>query len=124
MPAPPTQTAAWESPAKYGNDGTRERAGEFARANPAIKVIGEITRRGKGRGIREAVALGDIIGFADADNKVPIEEFGKLQPWLAAGFEVVIGSRGLPDSATLSAARCGCSTARHGRNAPAPICTG
>ncbi|MGO9009798.1 MAG: dolichyl-phosphate beta-glucosyltransferase [Bryobacteraceae bacterium] len=83
-----------------GNDGTRERAGEFARANPAIKVIGEITRRGKGRGIREAVSIasGDIIGFADADNKVPIEEFGKLQPWLAAGFEVVIGSRGLPDS--------------------------
>ncbi|MGA9108454.1 MAG: hypothetical protein WB359_24185, partial [Bryobacteraceae bacterium] len=54
---PPTQTAAWESPAKYGNDGTRERAGEFARANPAIKVIGEITRRGKGRGIREAVSI-------------------------------------------------------------------
>lgn len=83
-----------------GNDGTRERAGELARANPAIKVIGENARRGKGRGIREAVAIasGEIVGFADADNKVPIEEFDKLQPWLAQGVEVVIGSRGLRDS--------------------------
>jgi dolichyl-phosphate beta-glucosyltransferase len=83
-----------------GDDGTRERARELAGANPAIKVIGESARRGKGRGIREAVAIasGGIIGFADADNKVPIEEYGKLQPWLAAGFEVVIGSRGLGGS--------------------------
>jgi dolichyl-phosphate beta-glucosyltransferase len=83
-----------------GNDGTRERASELARANSAIKVIGERARRGKGRGIREAVAIasGTIIGFADADNKVPIEEYDKLQPWLAAGVEVVIGSRGLRDS--------------------------
>jgi dolichyl-phosphate beta-glucosyltransferase len=83
-----------------GNDGTRERAGELARANPAIKVIGDAARRGKGRGIREAVAIasGQIVGFADADNKVPIEEFDKLQPWLAKGFEVVIGSRALRDS--------------------------
>jgi dolichyl-phosphate beta-glucosyltransferase len=83
-----------------GDDGTRERARELARANPAIKVIGENSRRGKGRGIREAVAIasGEIVGFADADNKVPIEEFDKLRPWLAEGFEVVIGSRGLRDS--------------------------
>jgi len=83
-----------------GNDGTRERARELARANPAIIVIGDAARRGKGRGIREAVAIasGQIVGFADADNKVPIEEFDKLQPWLAKGFEVVIGSRAMRDS--------------------------
>jgi len=83
-----------------GTDGTRERAGELARANLAIKVIGDNARRGKGRGIREAVAIasGEIIGFADADNKVPIEEYDKLRPRLAEGFEVVIGSRGLRDS--------------------------
>ena len=40
-----------------GADGTRERAGELARSNPAIKVIGDDARRGKGRGIREAVAI-------------------------------------------------------------------
>jgi dolichyl-phosphate beta-glucosyltransferase len=83
-----------------GDDGTRERAREFALLNPAVTVIGENARRGKGRGIREGVALatGAIVGFADADNKVPIEEYAKLQPWLAQGFEVVIGSRGLPNS--------------------------
>lgn len=83
-----------------GNDGTRERARELASTNSAIRVIGESARRGKGRGIREGVSLasGEIIGFVDADNKSPIEEYDKLQPWLAEGFEVVIGSRGLRDS--------------------------
>jgi len=83
-----------------GSDSTRERARELAASNPAIAVIGESARRGKGLGIREGVAIasGRIIGFADADNKVPIEEYGKLEPWLAEGFEVVIGSRAMRDS--------------------------
>ncbi|MEK7996614.1 MAG: glycosyltransferase [Planctomycetota bacterium] len=83
-----------------GDDGTRARAAEMARKDRAIIVIGESGRRGKGRGIREGVALasGRLIGFADADNKVRIEEFGKLEPWLRAGYQVVIGSRGLRES--------------------------
>ncbi len=78
-----------------GEDGTRERAREFAETDPAVRVIGGPARRGKGRGIREAVALanGAIVGFADADNKVPIEEWDKLEPWFARGFDVVIGCR-------------------------------
>jgi dolichyl-phosphate beta-glucosyltransferase len=65
-----------------------------------VKVIGEPARRGKGRGIREGVkiASGAIIGFADADNKVPITEFEKLEPWLQSGHDLVIGSRGLEGS--------------------------
>jgi dolichyl-phosphate beta-glucosyltransferase len=83
-----------------GNDGTREKARAMAGSHTGIKVIGEPARRGKGRGIREAVAIasGKIVGFADADNKVPIEEFGNLAPWLENGYEVVIGSRALRDS--------------------------
>jgi len=83
-----------------GDDGTRELARELALTNSSIKVIGQSARRGKGRGIREAVAIaaGKVIGFADADNKVPIEEYGKVAPWLADGYDVVIGSRALPDS--------------------------
>jgi dolichyl-phosphate beta-glucosyltransferase len=79
-----------------GADGTREAVAEMARGNPALRVIGEDARRGKGRGIREAVALagGDFIGYADADNKVPIEEFDSIRPWLEQGYEAVIGSRG------------------------------
>jgi dolichyl-phosphate beta-glucosyltransferase len=83
-----------------GDDGTRERARDFAVLDGAVQVIGHTSRRGKGRGIREGVqiAKGDTIGFADADNKVPITEFEKLEPWLNRHFEVVIGSRGLKES--------------------------
>jgi dolichyl-phosphate beta-glucosyltransferase len=45
-----------------------------------------------------AIASGKVIGFADADNKVPIEEYGRLAPWLADGYEVAIGSRALRES--------------------------
>ena len=78
-----------------GSDGTREAVREMAGANPALQAIGEDQRRGKGRGIREAMALasGSVIGYADADNKVPIDEFEKFRPWLAEGVEVVIGTR-------------------------------
>jgi dolichyl-phosphate beta-glucosyltransferase len=83
-----------------GNDGTREIAREIAANHPAISVIGENERRGKGRGIREAVGIarGRIVGFADADNKVPIEEYEKIEPLLAQGIPVVIGSRALASS--------------------------
>jgi dolichyl-phosphate beta-glucosyltransferase len=86
-----------------GKDGTREATRELAissgRENE-IKVFGSVERRGKGRGIREGVrdARGDLIGFADADNKTPITEFDKMLPFLDAGHEVVIGSRALPES--------------------------
>jgi len=78
-----------------GADGTREIVRKMARENPALQAIGSEARRGKGIGIREAVAVakGDIIGYADADNKVPIEEFDKFRPALAQGFDLVIGSR-------------------------------
>ena len=78
-----------------GADGTREAVREMARDNPALRAIGENSRRGKGRGIREAVALatGAIVGYADADNKVPIDEFAKFRPRLEQGIEVVMGSR-------------------------------
>ena len=52
------------------------------RQGEPVRVIGNRERSGKGRGVREAMALarGDIAGYADADNKVPIEEFDKLRP--------------------------------------------
>lgn len=78
-----------------GSDGTRETVREMARENPVLQAIGDNGRRGKGRGVREAVELakGTVIGYADADNKVPIEEFDKVCPWLQKGTEVVIGTR-------------------------------
>ena len=80
-----------------GNDGTREKSRELAAEIPGLIVIGSAQRSGKGRGIRLGVqqATGQIIGFADADNKVPIDEFDKFLPLLRANTDVVIGSRAI-----------------------------
>ncbi|MBI5246483.1 MAG: glycosyltransferase family 2 protein [Elusimicrobia bacterium] len=78
-----------------GDDGTREKVAEMAKSDPALKVLGGPERRGKGRGVREGVlqAQGEIIGFVDADNKTPIDEYDKFEPLLKKGADVVIGSR-------------------------------
>ena len=83
-----------------GNDGSREIVREIGLRRPGVLAIGHEYRGGKGRGIREAVALatGEIVGFADADNKVPITDFRKIEAALAEGVDVAIGSRGLADS--------------------------
>ncbi len=83
-----------------GNDGTRELIEKMAETDSTLKVIGGPQRLGKGRGIRQAAALatGTIIGFVDADNKTPIQEFDKVAPLIRAGYEVVIGSRKLNQS--------------------------
>jgi dolichyl-phosphate beta-glucosyltransferase len=63
-------------------------------------VTGLPGRHGKGLGIRRAMpmASGQFVGFSDADNKTPITEFDKVQPLLDAGWDVVIGSRGMRES--------------------------
>jgi dolichyl-phosphate beta-glucosyltransferase len=83
-----------------GDDGTREQVGELAARDARIHVLGGPGRSGKGRGIRLAVAraTGEVIGFADADDKTPVEELDKIMPWLAQGHDVVIGSRGVADA--------------------------
>jgi dolichyl-phosphate beta-glucosyltransferase len=83
-----------------GDDGTRELASKFGQGDSRIKVIGTLERRGKGIGIREAVAQakGTIVGFADADNKTPIEEFDKFIPLLNGHCDIAIGSRAAPES--------------------------
>ena len=82
-----------------GNDGTREIVAEMAKSDPGLKVIGSVERLGKGYGIRQAIPLasGQIVGFADADNKTPIDEFDKVKPLLEQN-DIVIGSRGLKES--------------------------
>jgi dolichyl-phosphate beta-glucosyltransferase len=83
-----------------GNDGTRELARQTAAEGEPVRVIGRPERGGKGRAVREAMALvrGAVAGYADADNKVPIEEFDKVRPWFTQGYHVVIGSRAMRDS--------------------------
>jgi dolichyl-phosphate beta-glucosyltransferase len=83
-----------------GNDGTREIVAAAAAQDHRIHTLGGPTRSGKGCGIRQAVgrSRGDLIGFIDADYKTPIEEFEKILPWFARGFDLVIGSRAMSDS--------------------------
>ncbi len=83
-----------------GDDGTRELVAEMARSDPGLRVLGSVARGGKGRGIRQAVAIacGERIGFVDADDKTPIDEYDKFDPLLRQGYEVVIGSRALRES--------------------------
>jgi dolichyl-phosphate beta-glucosyltransferase len=83
-----------------GDDGTRERAAQRARLDGRVRVLGDVARRGKGRGIREAVAIarGRFIGFADADYKTPIEEIEHIWPWFDRGYDLVIGSRAIEGS--------------------------
>ncbi len=86
-----------------GDDGTRELVAQKAHGNADLKVIGHAARGGKGRGIREAVTLarGQIIGYADADGKVPIEDYQWIEAALREGYRVVTGSRGLEESQVL-----------------------
>jgi dolichyl-phosphate beta-glucosyltransferase len=83
-----------------GDDGTRELVSRMSLANSRLMAIGGVERRGKGYGIRQAVAIanGEVIGFVDADDKTPFTEFDKFLPYLQDGWEVVIGSRGQPKS--------------------------
>jgi dolichyl-phosphate beta-glucosyltransferase len=83
-----------------GDDGTRETVAKMARGDRRLSVFGSVRRGGKGRGIRLGVqrAVGQIIGFADADFKTPIEELDKLLPWFREGYDIVIGSRAMTES--------------------------
>jgi dolichyl-phosphate beta-glucosyltransferase len=83
-----------------GEDGTREAARALAADDPRFAVIGSPRRGGKGKGIRDGIALarGRMVGFVDADYKTPIEEIDKLLPWLEQGYDVAIGSRAVAES--------------------------
>lgn len=81
-----------------GTDGTREAVAEIALSHPNVRAIGSEKRCGKGHGIRQAVRLarGLFIGFSDADNKTPIDNFERVWPLLQSGERFVTGSRIAP----------------------------
>jgi dolichyl-phosphate beta-glucosyltransferase len=83
-----------------GDDMTAAIAAEIGEAWPNLIISAAPGRHGKGHGIRRGAELaqGEIIGFLDADYKTPIEEITKMLPHLGAGYDVVIGSRGMETS--------------------------
>ena len=64
-----------------------------------LRLIKLSQNRGKGYAVKQGVmqSRGEIVLYNDADGSTPIEELSKLEKYLAAGYDIAIGSRELPD---------------------------
>lgn len=90
----------------FVDDGSRDATEPLTRS-----LLGAMTYRwikleknqGKGRAVQKGMlaAGGDYLFFVDADLSTPLPEFEKLLRALKEGYEVAIGSRGLPESRVL-----------------------
>ncbi len=89
------------------SDDTAGRVEAVARHHPAVRVLRQEHNRGKGAAVRRGMlaACGAWRLITDADGATPIAEVKRLEPALAAGADVAIGSRGLGDPSVSIAAR-------------------
>jgi dolichyl-phosphate beta-glucosyltransferase len=90
------------------DDGSKDKGGEifedFSKKYPKVKILRHRTNLGKGATVKTGIleAKGDYIFFSDADLSTPIEEIEKLLRGVKEeGYDIAIGSRGLPDSKIL-----------------------
>lgn len=81
-------------------DKTVDIVKNFSTKNKSINLILNEKNRGKGYSVKKGIleANGGYILFSDADLSTPIEEIEKLLKYLQQGYDVAIGSRGVPDS--------------------------
>ncbi|MDP7287521.1 MAG: glycosyltransferase family 2 protein [Phycisphaerae bacterium] len=81
-------------------DGTPDLARAFDPGQMTLNVLASTLSKGKGRTVRRGMlaARGQVLLMTDADLATPIEDLDKLLGWLDEGYEVVIGSRALPES--------------------------
>lgn len=88
------------------NDGSEDKTSDVVLSfapesrNLKVRLLENVGNRGKGYSVKRGVleSVGEIVLMADADNSTPITEYDKLAPWLDRGYDVVIGSRDMPDS--------------------------
>lgn len=82
------------------SDGTADLARLFDPGCLRLHVLVSPKNMGKGYSVREGAlaATGAMILMCDADLSTPIEDVEKLQPWIERGYDLVIGSRHLPQS--------------------------
>jgi dolichyl-phosphate beta-glucosyltransferase len=86
------------------DDGSRDQTSVVARrcsgGQTPVRVIRYARNRGKGYAVRVGMyeAHGQLMLLCDSDLSTPIEELEKLTPFLDDGYDVIIGSRALPES--------------------------
>lgn len=82
------------------DDSTVRIVEELIKENKKLMLLRNAFRCGKGAAVRKGLlnASGKYIMFCDADLSTPIEEISKFLEWVAAGYDIVIGSRRLPGS--------------------------
>jgi|AFSR01.1.fsa_nt_gi glycosyltransferase involved in cell wall biosynthesis len=85
---------SFESEILVVDDGSTDETAVLAERHPGVRVL-KRDHRGKGFAVRAGAldARGAYILLCDADLATPIEEWEKLFPFFAAGYDVVIGSR-------------------------------
>jgi dolichyl-phosphate beta-glucosyltransferase len=83
------------------SDGTGALVQGVARRHPAVRLLPLGRNRGKGAAVRAGMlaAAGSRRLFTDADGATPIAELKRLEPALASGADIAIGSRVLVDAA-------------------------
>jgi dolichyl-phosphate beta-glucosyltransferase len=88
-------------------DGTADAVTGVARAHEPVRVLRAELNQGKGAAVRRGMlaARGDFRLFTDADGATPIGEVKRLEAALAAGADVAVGSRALPDPSVSVVAR-------------------
>ncbi|HSE42126.1 MAG TPA: dolichyl-phosphate beta-glucosyltransferase [Acidobacteriota bacterium] len=88
----------------YSDDGstdsTPQKLKQIQNNYPGIKIVRSEKNKGKGSAVKNgmAAATGDVVLFSDTDFSTPIDQVELLLSHLQNGSDVVIGSRGLPDS--------------------------
>lgn len=82
------------------SDETALVARNYAGRHATVRILRYATNRGKGYAVRVGMmeANGHLLLLCDADLSTPIEEVEKLAAFLEEGYDVVIGSRALPES--------------------------
>ena len=77
------------------DDGSKDKTAEIASAFKSVRLIQHEVNRGYGAALKTGFsrAMGDLIGFLDADGTYPPEHFPALCKEALNGAELVIGSR-------------------------------